>query len=105
MPPPRWVIAGASRSAAMWTRAADELVARLPAKKRAAPIPLRDTDAKRAAKACIDYAAKYQWSDEGSRACAAWLEKTFRREFPPLDELAISRTPRAFGGVVQAPID
>ena len=100
-PPPRWVIAAAARSAAMWTRAADELVARLPAKKRSEQIPLRDTDAKRAAKACVDYSAKYQYTDDGSRACVAWLEKTYRREYPPLDELAIAHAPCAFNAATQ----
>ena len=38
-PPPRWVIAGAARSAAMWARAADELVLRMPAKRRTDPHP------------------------------------------------------------------
>ena len=104
VPPPRWVVAGAGRAAAMWSRAADELTARLPVKKRSERIPLRDVDAKRAAKACLDYSAKYQWSDDGSRACAAWLEKTFRREFPPLDELVIAPRIQVFANVAQPPL-
>lgn len=103
-PPPRWVIAAAARSAAMWTRAADELVARMPPRTRSANVPLRDVDAKRAAKACADYAAKYQWSDDGSHACIAWLEKTFRREFPPVDELLIAPSYRVFGLAEQPPL-
>jgi len=103
-PPPRWVIAGAARSAALWTRAADELVLRLPAKKRSERAALRDVDAKRAAKACIDYSAKYQWTDDGTRACAAWLEKNFRREYPPMDELAIAARMRTASPVVQSPL-
>ena len=73
----------------MWTRTADELVAAMPKKARGGSVPMRDVEAKREAKACVDIAAKYQWADDGSRACAAWLERTFRREYPPLDELAI----------------
>jgi len=103
-PPPRWVVAGAARSAALWARAADELVARLPSKRRSEQLPLRDVDARRAAKACLDYSAKYQWSDDGSRACAAWLEKTFRRAYPPLDELAIAPRVHVFAVAPQAPL-
>jgi len=104
VPPPRWVIAAAGRTSAMWARAADELVARLPVKKRAERIALRDVDAKRAAKACLDYSAKYQYTDDGSRACAAWLEKTFRREYPPLDELVITPRVHVFAGAMQPPL-
>lgn len=104
VPPVRWVVAGAGRSAAMWARAADELVAKLPAKKRAARVALRDVDAKRAAKACIDWSAKYQYVDDGVRASTAWLEKTFRREYPPLDELVIAPRLRAFGLAPQSPL-
>lgn len=104
VPPPRWVIAGAARSAAMWTRAADELVLRMPAKKRSERIPLRDAFASRAAKACLDYSAKYQYTGDGSRACAAWLEKTFRREYPPLDELAIAPHVHVFALAPQPPL-
>jgi hypothetical protein len=102
--PPRWVVAAAARSAAMWTRTADEIVAHMPPKTRNTNVPIRDVDAKREAKACLDFAAKYQWTDDESRACGAWLEKTFRREFPPLDELLIVPRMRAASLVVQAPI-
>ncbi len=88
VPPPRWAVTASARVAQLRTRTWDEMFAR--ATKSTKPkleIAARPLEAKPAALACVALSVKYQWSDDASRACGAWLEKTYRRELPPLDEL------------------
>ncbi len=111
IPPPSRVIDAASHVAMMWTRASDEMFARLPPhaskafldKLSHAAEDLRDR-AREAAEACVSFSVKYQWANDGTRACAAWLEKTFRREVPPLDELAVTPQLRAANAIELSPI-
>lgn len=106
-PSPRAVVDAASRVAMMWAGAADELL-QLPSPARWAPkvrksyrdklekaaAPLLD-DAKPAVRTCVAYSVKYQWFDEASAACGAWLAKTQPAE--ALDELLVVRPFRSTG--------
>lgn len=111
-PPPRWVIASASRVGGMWGKFVAEF--------RAAPIPkewrqngpvpgvqdltyqeLRNDyyerideaaepqkqRAKAAFKMCVDSSVKYQYTDDFSRSCQNWLEKNYRKEFVHVAEI------------------
>lgn len=111
-PPPRWVIASASRVGGMWGKFVAEF--------RAGPIPkewrqngpvpgvqdltyqeLRNDyyarideaaepqkqRAKAAFKMCVDFSVKYQYTDEFSQACQNWLEKNYRKEFIHVAEI------------------
>ena len=112
VPPPHWVVDATARVAQMWSRASDEMFARvsprtpksLLEKLTAAARPLRDAEAKPAAVYCIAISVKYQWMDDATRGCGAWLEKTFRREFPPLDERAITPPMRSFAAMPVEPV-
>lgn len=110
-PPPRWVVASASRVGNMWAKFVAEF--------RAAPIPKVWTQngpipgapdvtfeelrkdyyarideaaepekqrAKAAFKVCVGSSAKYQYNDEYSRTCLTWLEKNYPKEFVPVGE-------------------
>jgi hypothetical protein len=105
----------------MWAEATDELVQMpLPARwdpaarKRhlatiaKAALPL-SSKAKAAATACVGFSVKFQWTDEASAACGAWLTKSYRAESPPLDELLLPRPLRATGPAsihdLTAPLD
>jgi hypothetical protein len=102
VPPPRWVIAAASRAGLMWGNFVDEF--------RAAPIPkewakdpeirgtyyehldeasqpVKDGKAKPALKRCLDDSVKYQYFDEYSRDCEKWLAKNYKAEYHVVDEL------------------
>ncbi|MDP9033469.1 MAG: tetratricopeptide repeat protein [Myxococcota bacterium] len=102
VPPPRWVIAAASRAGLMWGNFVDAF--------RAAPIPkewakdaeIRGTyyqhldeasepvkvnKAKPALKRCLDDSVKYQYFDEYSRDCEKWLAKNYKTEYHVVDEL------------------
>jgi TolA-binding protein len=102
VPPPRWVIAAASRAGLMWGNFVDEF--------RAAPIPkewakdpeirgtyyqhldeasqpVKDHQAKPALKRCLDDSVKYQYFDEYSRDCEKWLAKNYKAEYHVVDEL------------------
>lgn len=102
LPPPRWVIAAASRAGLMWGTFVDEF--------RAAPIPtawksdpeIRGTyyqnldavsepmkvgNAKPALKRCLDQSVKFQYFDQYSRDCEAWLAKNYKGEYHIVDEL------------------
>lgn len=110
-PPPRWSVASASRVGMMWSKFVAEFrAAPIPKEwKQHGPIPgatdltfeeLRNEyyarideavepqkqQAKAAYKLCVDYSVKFQYSDEYSRACHAWLEKTYHREFIRVEE-------------------
>ena len=112
-PPPSAVVDAASRVAMMWAGAVDELALLLPsprwdavARKRfleamakaAAPLAAK---AKPAVLACVTFSVKFQWTDDASAACGAWLTKTYRSESPPLDELLLPRTFRFTSGATE----
>ncbi len=102
VPPPRWVIAAGSRVGLMWGTFVKEF--------RAAPIPdgiKRDYElrtayygalddasepqkltAKSAYKTCLDYSVKFQYFDEYSRACEAWLAENYKSEYHLIDEFS-----------------
>ncbi|MCC6214788.1 MAG: tetratricopeptide repeat protein [Polyangiaceae bacterium] len=102
VPPPRWVIAAGSRVGQMWATFVKEF--------RAAPIPesfKRDTElrqayfaaldessepqkqvAKGAYRTCLEYSVKYQYFDEYSRACEAWLAENYKSEYHLVDEFS-----------------
>jgi hypothetical protein len=110
-PPPSRVVDAASRVAMMWTRATDEMFAHVPPHASKAFMDALShaaenlrSRAKEAAQTCVAMSVKYQWTNDGTRACAAWLERTFRREFPPLDELLVTPQLRAGNPVDVAPV-
>lgn len=110
-PPPKWVVASSARVGQMWGRFVAEFrAAPIPAEWRRNGSPpgstvsyadirrmyygsLDDASApqKQQAKAsfrmCVDYSVKYQHFDQYSRNCASWLSKSYRAEYPPVDEL------------------
>ncbi|MBI5535058.1 MAG: hypothetical protein HY898_20190 [Deltaproteobacteria bacterium] len=99
-PPPRWVIASASRAGTMWGNFVADF--------RRAPIPLwmkkddelrgtyyQNLDAasepiKQRAKAafadCLSRSVKFQYFDEYSRVCEEWLAKNYKAEYHLVDE-------------------
>ena len=106
-PPPRWVIASASRAGLMWGDFVTEF--------RRAPIPaawakdsemrgvyydgldaksepLKRDKAKPALKKCLDVAVQFQYFDEYSRACEKWLSQNYKSEYHVVDELRGSPT-------------
>lgn len=111
VPPPRWVIAAAGRVGFMWSSFVDDF-RRTPTPKEwnsnavvpgssitygelrqlyrqslsSLSDPLRERS-KQAFRVCIDYSRKFQWFDDHSRACLAWLEKNDRKRWIPLDEM------------------
>jgi len=131
VPPPRWVIAAASRAGLMWGTFVDEF--------RAAPIPkewakdneirgtyyehldeasqpVKDHQAKPALKRCLDDSVKYQYFDEYSRDCEKWLAKNYKAEYHVVDELRGAPTlsnggledrppPLIIGGQLWHPLD
>jgi tetratricopeptide (TPR) repeat protein len=110
-PPPRWVIASGERVGHMWGKFVAEFrAAPIPKEwKQNGPSPYGDLtweeiratyyaaidlasepDRKRAKvayDACLTYSSRYQYFDEHSRACEAWLSKTYATEYHILDEL------------------
>ena len=95
-PPPHWVVDSAARVAKMWADASDQLMSvprtngvrrSFTDKLAAVALPLRTRKAKPSALACVAFSAKYQYTDDGSAGCSAWLTKNFRAESPPLDEI------------------
>ena len=101
-PSPRWVIAAGSAVGSMWGELADDLhrVAAAAAWKKD-PIlykslmdaldamggPILAARAKSAMKKCIDLSVKYQFTDEHSRSCEAWLLVHDKTEFHAVEEL------------------
>ncbi|MDI3288803.1 hypothetical protein [Polyangium sp. 15x6] len=117
LPPPKWVVASASRVGMLWAKFVAEF--------RAAPIPkewrnngtvpgttityeeLRTAyyqkldeasepqklQAKKSFQVCVNHAAKYQYFDEYSRTCSVWLAKNYGKEYVLVEELI----PRAAG--------
>ncbi len=114
VPPPRWVIAAASRAGLMWGNFVDDF-RKAPYPKdwdkkgfvpgtgdtlswadiRAdylqhldeASEPIKRDKAKPALKRCLDDSVKYQYFDEYSRDCEKWLAKNYKTEYHVVDEL------------------
>ncbi len=114
VPPPRWVIAAASRAGLMWGNFVDDF-RRAPYPKdwdkkgfvpgtndtlswadiRAdynqhldeASEPIKVSRSKPALKRCLDDSVKYQYFDEYSRDCEKWLAKNYKTEYHIVDEL------------------
>lgn len=123
MPPPQWVVASAARVGMMWGKFVAEFrAAPIPEEWRRKGSPPGSTvsyaeirqnyyrtldeasqpqrqRAKAAYRSCVDYSVKYQYTDAYSRGCANWLSKSYRAEFPPVDEFipALRGTPTRFG--------
>ena len=114
VPPPRWVIAAASRAGLMWGNFVDDFrKAPYPKdwdKKGFVPgtgdtltwnevkrnylehldeasEPIKRDKAKPALKRCLDDSVKYQYFDEFSRDCEKWLAKNYKTEYHVVDEL------------------
>jgi hypothetical protein len=114
VPPPRWVIAAASRAGLMWGDFVDDFrKAPYPKdwdKKGFVPgtgdtlswaevkanylehldessEPIKRDKAKPALKRCLDDSVKYQYFDEFSRDCEKWLAKNYKTEYHVVDEL------------------
>lgn len=109
-PPPKWVVASASRVGQMWGRfVAEYRAAPIPAEWRRKGSPPGSTvsyadmrrmyysaldeasasqkqQAKASFRMCLDSSVKYQYFDRYSRACASWLSKNYRAEYPQVDE-------------------
>jgi TolA-binding protein len=114
VPPPRWVIASASRAGMMWGAFVDDF-RRAPYPKEwdrkgfvpgtgdslswnevkatylehldEASEPIKKEKAKPALKRCLDDSVKYQYFDEYSRDCEKWLAKNYKTEYHVVDEL------------------
>jgi TolA-binding protein len=114
VPPPRWVIAAASRAGLLWGDFVDDF-RRAPYpkdwdKKGFVPgtgdslswsevkanylmnldlqsEPIKKEKAKPALKRCLDDSVKYQYFDEYSRDCEKWLAKNYKAEYHVVDEL------------------
>ncbi len=114
VPPPRWVIAAASRAGLMWGNFVDDF-RRAPYPKDwdkkgfvpgtgdtlswsevkadylehldEASEPIKRDKAKPALKRCLDDSVKYQYFDEYSRDCEKWLAKNYKTEYHIVDEL------------------
>jgi tetratricopeptide (TPR) repeat protein len=99
-PPPRWVIASASRAGTMWGGfVADFRRAPIPAWMKkddelrgtyyqnldAASEPIKQR-AKGAFVECLNRSVKFQYFDEYSRACEEWLAKNYKAEYHLVDE-------------------
>ncbi|HEY4012641.1 MAG TPA: tetratricopeptide repeat protein [Polyangiaceae bacterium] len=114
VPPPRWVIAAASRAGLMWGDFVDDF-RRAPYPKDwdkkgfvpgtgdtlswrevkanylehldEASEPIKVSKAKPALRRCLDDSVKYQYFDEYSRDCEKWLAKNYKTEYHIVDEL------------------
>ncbi len=126
-PPPRWSIASGARVGQMWGKFVAEFrAAPVPKEwKQKGPSPFGDLRreeilgeyidhidlasepfkqrAKQAFVSCVDYSAKYQFSDEQSRGCEVWLARNYGAEFHVVDELHGAPT-RIGAPVVEAPM-
>ncbi|TKD10259.1 tetratricopeptide repeat protein [Polyangium fumosum] len=111
VPPPRWVVASASRVGQLWGKFVAEF--------RAAPIPKewrgngpvlgttityeelrrayyekldeasepQKLQAKKSFEVCVNYSAKYQYFDPYTRSCSVWLAKNYGKEYVLVEEL------------------
>jgi tetratricopeptide (TPR) repeat protein len=114
VPPPRWVIASASRAGMMWGNFVDDF-RKAPYPKEwdkkgfvpgtgdtlswnevkatylehldEASEPIKKEKARPALKRCLDDSVKYQYFDEFSRDCEKWLAKNYKTEYHVVDEL------------------
>jgi tetratricopeptide (TPR) repeat protein len=114
VPPPRWVIASASRAGLMWGEFVDdfrkapypkdwdkkgyvpgtgdqltwrEVKANYLEHLDEASEPIKKEKAKPALRRCLDDSVKYQYFDEFSRDCEKWLAKNYKTEYHIVDEL------------------
>lgn len=111
MPPPRWVIASAGRVGFLWSSFVGEFRRAPTPKEWNSNTPLAGSTmtgaeikklyleqlsslteplterSRQAFRVCVDYSRKFQWFDDHSRACWAWLEKNDRKRSIPVDEL------------------
>jgi len=112
VPPPRWVIAAAGRVGLLWSAFVTDF-RRAPMPKewqKNGVVPGTGTAltyadlrkefvdklveasepqqqrAKAAFKTCADFSMKFQWVDEHSHACVAWLEKNDPKKWIPVEE-------------------
>lgn len=111
-PPPQWVIASTNRIGTMWAKFAAEFrAAPIPkAWRKNGFIPGANdltyeeirtayyeaidqvsepnkVRAKISFRTCVDFSVKFQYVDEFSRGCGAWLEKHYRKEYVPVTEM------------------
>jgi tetratricopeptide (TPR) repeat protein len=115
VPPPRWVIAAASRAGLMWGNFVDDF-RKAPTPKEwdknpnglvpgtgdltwgevkrtylqaldEKSAPIKEQQAKPALKRCLDDSVKYQYFDDYSRDCEKWLAKNYKTEYHVVDEL------------------
>jgi tetratricopeptide (TPR) repeat protein len=114
VPPPRWVIAAASRAGLLWgnfvedfrkapypkdwdkkgfvpgtgdTLSWAEVKANYLENLDTASEPIKRERAKPALKRCLDDSVKYQYFDEFSRDCEKWLARNYKTEYHVVDEL------------------
>lgn len=127
MAAPKWVVPSAARVATMHGDLAKQLRSMPPPKgwKRSGPSPWGTTweeiraafrtalvevsepmlaRAKAANRSCVSYAVKYQWFDESSLACSAWLSRRFPAEYPRIDEIVDRPSHRFFALDRELPI-
>jgi tetratricopeptide (TPR) repeat protein len=120
MSPPKWVVASAARTARLHGRLAAQLLAAPIPKswKAQGPSPWGPTweqiraefrgglaeasepelgRAKGAYRMCVKLSVQYQYLDQHSRACAAWLSSHSPAEFPRIDEIVDRPNHRYFG--------
>ncbi len=120
VPPPRWVIASASRVGSIWSTFAHEFY-RTPTPKEwnsATPLPgttIAGTEIKRifreqlssamepylqraksAFEVCANYSVKFQYTDEHSQSCLTWLGKHHRKQWVPVEEFLPAPTNTAW---------
>jgi hypothetical protein len=114
VPPPRWVIASASRAGLSWGNFVDdfrkapypkewdkkgfvpgtgntlswsEVKANYLENLDLASEPIKVQKGKPALKRCLDDSVKYQYFDEYSRECEKWLARNYKAEYHIVDEL------------------
>jgi tetratricopeptide (TPR) repeat protein len=84
LPPPKAVVESAGAVAKMWTDLADDMARSVPLEART----ILRQHALPAARACVAFSVKYEFTNERSQACDAWLVKNDAERFHPLPELA-----------------
>jgi tetratricopeptide (TPR) repeat protein len=119
-PPPRWVIAAGERVGILWSTFVSEFHRAPTPKEWKSSTPLPGTSmtgtemkklylaqlsslsepymerSKRAFRVCVEYSTRYQYVDEHSRSCVAWLEKHYPKEWIPFDEIKPGTVPQGW---------
>ncbi len=112
--PPRWVIASATRVGLLWSKFVSDFYRTPTPKEWKSSVPVSGTSipgteikkmylelvsslsepykerSKQAFKVCVNVSVKYRYADEHSRACVAWLEKNYRKEWIPVEEFTLA---------------